>query len=71
MTSYVFPGQGSQFIGMSRDFYENFDIAKKTFDEIEEYIGINLKKIIFEDKDNLINITNYTQINIYCLLNYI
>ncbi len=65
MTTYIFPGQGSQFIGMSRDFYENFKIAKNIFDEISDYTGINLKKIIFDDDDNKLNITNFTQISIF------
>ena len=59
MTSVIFPGQGSQFIGMSKDFYDNFKVAKLTFDQIEDYTGLELKKIIFEGKDNLINITKW------------
>ena len=65
MTSIVFPGQGSQFVGMSKDFYDNFDVAKYTFQEIEDYTKINLKKIIFENDQNLLNITKYTQIAIF------
>ena len=65
MTSLVFPGQGSQFVGMSKDFYDNFKIAKTTFEEIADYVNIDLKKLIFEDKDNLLNFTNYTQISIF------
>ena len=65
MTSYIFPGQGSQYFGMAKDFYDNFSIAKITFEEIEEYVGINLKKIIFEDDTGLLNQTNFTQISIF------
>ena len=65
MTSIVFPGQGSQFTGMSKDFYDNFAIAKSTFDEIQDYVKINLKNIIFKNEENLMNITNYTQICIF------
>ena len=65
MTTFVFPGQGSQFSGMSKDFYDNFKIARTTFEEIEDYVGINLKKIIFDDNNELLNITNYTQISIF------
>ena len=65
MTSFVFPGQGSQFIGMAKDFHDNFTIAKRTFEEIQDYVGINLTKIIFEDDENLINMTNFTQIAIF------
>ena len=46
MTSIVFPGQGSQFTGMSKDFYDNFAVAKSTFDEIQDYVQIDLKNII-------------------------
>ena len=65
MTSIVFPGQGSQIVGMSKDFYDNFDIAKQIFEEIEDYSKLNLKKIIFENIDNNLNLTKYTQISIF------
>ncbi len=65
MTTYIFPGQGSQIVGMSKDFYDNFDIAKKVFEEIEEYTNLNLKNIIFENNDDLLNQTNLTQISIF------
>ena len=65
MTTLVFPGQGSQFLGMSKDFYDNFDVAKNTLDEIQDYVKMDLKNIIFENRDNLLNFTNYTQISIF------
>ena len=65
MTTVVFPGQGSQYVGMSRDFYDNFSIAKSTFHEIEEYIQIDLKKIIFDNENNKLDITQFTQISIF------
>ena len=65
MTTYVFPGQGSQIVGMSEDFYKNFVIAKNTLEEIEDYSKINLKEIIFKDPNNQLNLTNYTQIAIF------
>ena len=65
MTSFVFPGQGSQIVGMSKDFYDNFQISREAFEEIEDYVSLNLKKIIFEDSGNLLNITKYTQISIF------
>jgi len=65
MTSIVFPGQGSQFKGMAKDFYDNFSIAKETIEEIEDYVGIDLKKIIFENDKNLLDITKYSQISIF------
>ncbi len=65
MTSIVFPGQGSQFLGMAKDFHDNFDLAKKIFEEIEDYSKIDLRKIIFEDKEKKLNITRFTQICIF------
>ncbi len=65
MTTIVFPGQGSQFLGMSKDFYDNFEVAKSTLNEIQDYVKMDLKNIIFENKDNLLNFTNYTQISIF------
>ena len=65
MTSIVFPGQGSQTIGMVRDFYNNFKKAKLIFEEIEDYTRIDLKDIIFENVNNKLNLTQYTQISIF------
>ena len=65
MTSFVFPGQGSQFLGMAKDFYENFKIAKLIFEEIEDYSKINIRNIIFNDDEKKLNLTKYTQISIF------
>jgi len=65
MTSIVFPGQGSQTVGMVKDFYDNFKIAKLIFEEIEDYTKIDLKKIIFENHDDKLNLTEFTQISIF------
>ena len=65
MTTIVFPGQGSQYVGMCKDFYDNFNIARETLEEIEDYTTINLKDLLFEDKNQLLNLTNYTQISIF------
>ncbi len=65
MTSVIFPGQGSQFLGMTKDFYDNFSEFKNVFSEIEDSTKLNLKKIIFSDDPKLLNTTNYTQISIF------
>ena len=65
MTSVIFPGQGSQYLGMTKDFYDNFKEFKDVFLEIEDSTKLNLKKIIFSDDPNLLNTTNYTQISIF------
>ena len=46
--SFVFPGQGSQTVGMGRDLYDNFASAKNVFDEVDEALSFNLSKVIFE-----------------------
>ena len=65
MTSIVFPGQGSQYAGMAKDFHDNFKIAKNTFEEIEDYSSLNLRNIIFEKNNNKLDLTQYTQICIF------
>jgi [acyl-carrier-protein] S-malonyltransferase len=56
----IFAGQGSQAIGMGRDFYENSDIAKEMFEKAGERIGVDFKELIFEENDKL-GQTAYTQ----------
>jgi [acyl-carrier-protein] S-malonyltransferase len=56
----IFPGQGSQKIGMGRDFYDNSTVAKEMVEEASDRIRIDFKKILFEENE-LINQTEYTQ----------
>ena len=65
MTSIVFPGQGSQTVGMVRDFYDNFKKAQLIFEEIQDYTKIDLKDIIFENDNDKLNLTQFTQISIF------
>ena len=65
MTSVVFPGQGSQSVGMAKDFNDNFKIAKYTFEEIEDYTKIQIRKIIFKNEANIIDLTQFTQLCIF------
>ena len=66
MTSLVFPGQGSQYIGMAKDFYDEYAEVRQIFEEIEDSSQIKIKDIIFNDSSNLINITQFTQLAIFC-----
>ena len=59
-TAVVFPGQGAQYVGMAKDFYDSFEDSKKVFDEADDVLDIELKKICFEENDD-INKTEYTQ----------
>ena len=56
-TGFLFSGQGSQFVGMSKDLYENFDIARKTFDEAKDVLGFDLGKLCFEGQPYELNKT--------------
>jgi len=57
MITYVFPGQGSQYVGMGQEFYNEFAIAKETFDEASDILGIDMAELCFEDKNNELNLT--------------
>jgi [acyl-carrier-protein] S-malonyltransferase len=59
--AFVFPGQGAQYFGMGKDFYENSNEAKKLYDKASEIGNINMAQLCFEENEQL-NITKYTQI---------
>ena len=60
-TAFVFPGQGSQKVGMGKDFYDNFAEAKAVFQEVDEAVGKPLSKLIFEGPQEELNLTENTQ----------
>ncbi len=57
---FIFPGQGSQKIGMGKDFYDNYEFARDMFGEASDSIGIDFTKLLFEENDKL-GQTEYTQ----------
>lgn len=60
-TAFIFPGQGAQYAGMGKDFYENFEEARYVYDLAGTAAGLDVKELCFEENDRL-NITEYTQI---------
>lgn len=60
-TAFVFPGQGSQYVGMGKDFYENFEIARQTFEEANDKLGYDIAKICFEGPEEDLMLTENTQ----------
>lgn len=60
-TAYIFPGQGAQYPGMGREFYNNFRECRKIFDEANEALGFDIKKMIFEGSKEDLSITHITQ----------
>ena len=67
MFSLVFPGQGSQTIGMGKDFFENYDLVKDLFNQADDSLGINLSKIILEGPKNELDLTINTQPAIFLI----
>ena len=58
--AFIFPGQGSQTIGMGKDFFENSDIAKDMVSKASTRLGIDFEKLLFEENEN-IGKTQFTQ----------
>ena len=59
--AYLFPGQGSQFVGMGREHYNENATFKKRVDQANEVLGINLKEIMFEGPEEKLKQTEFTQ----------
>jgi [acyl-carrier-protein] S-malonyltransferase len=60
-TAFIFPGQGSQKVGMGLDFFDTYPISKQVFLEVDEAVGYHLSKIIFEGPQEDLNLTENTQ----------
>lgn len=60
-TAFIFPGQGAQYVGMGKDFYEQYPVAKEVFELASKVTGIDVAKLCFEENED-INITEYTQL---------
>ncbi|MDR0571403.1 MAG: ACP S-malonyltransferase [Rickettsiales bacterium] len=58
---FIFPGQGSQSVGMSKEFYDNFVLAKQIFEEANDCLKKDLRKIMFEGPEDLLTQTENAQ----------
>ncbi|MCC8155302.1 MAG: ACP S-malonyltransferase [Tannerellaceae bacterium] len=61
MKAYVFPGQGAQFVGMSKDLYDNNPLAKELFEKANEILGFRITDLMFEGTDEDLRQTKVTQ----------
>ncbi len=61
MFSVVFPGQGSQKIGMAKEFFDKYELVKKLFKKADDILNLSISKIIFDGPENKLNLTENTQ----------
>ncbi len=59
--AYLFPGQGSQYVGMGKELYDNFDVAKDIFNEANESLQFDLAKLCFEGPADKLALTENAQ----------
>lgn len=59
---FLFPGQGSQCVGMGKDIFEKYDVAKDVYNNVEKITGVDIKKISFDGPEEELNRTKYTQL---------
>ena len=67
MFSVIFPGQGSQLVGMGKEFFEKFDLVKSLFKEADEVLGFDLSKIILDGPKEKLDLTINTQPAIFLI----
>ena len=61
MSALLFPGQGSQVVGMGSEFYNNFEIVKKIFNQADEKLNYSISKLIIEGPEDKLQLTKNTQ----------
>ena len=61
MKAVLFPGQGSQYVGMGLDFYNKFNIVKEIFQRVDDTLGFSLSNIILKGSEEELKLTQNTQ----------
>ena len=65
--AYIFPGQGTQVVGMGKDIYEKYEEARNVYNIIDNTLDENIEKLTYEEKQEELNKTENTQIAIYAM----
>jgi len=65
--AFVFPGQGSQYTGMGKDFYEEYPLVRKIFEEAKKELNLDLTRICFEENKEILENTANTQIGVFAV----
>ena len=68
MFSVIFPGQGSQMVGMGKEFHNKFDLVKNLFKEADDTLNFSLSKLILEGPKEELNLTANTQPAIFLII---
>lgn len=61
MKAYVFPGQGAQYVGMGKDLYDNFSLARELFNKANAILGFKITEMMFDGTDEDLKQTKVTQ----------
>ena len=67
MFSVIFPGQGSQIVGMGKELYDKYDLVKNLFDKADDALNYSISKIILEGPKEELDLTANTQPAIYLI----